>query len=186
MKNAVFWDIIIQFLPHRRHITFCYRAKPVTVMWDLRFSRWWLWRMPSSGMWCRVALVRTEVSEELTISIIRVKWLSELGTALASTRNWIRLRCSYLTDSCHSDDGGDTFLRNIGSYKNHKESHPRWRDSSQSQPSEFLARSIHFTTSGGRSVGMVRSRTKGHGVCLFVICQFISYRISHLDKLTIT
>jgi hypothetical protein len=27
------------------------------------------------------------------------------------------------------------------------------------------------STSGGRSVGVVRSRTKGHGVCLFV-CLF--------------
>jgi hypothetical protein len=36
-----------------------------------------LWRMPSSGLWRRVALVRTDVSEE-RISIIRVKIISSL------------------------------------------------------------------------------------------------------------
>jgi hypothetical protein len=31
---------------------------------------------------------------------------------------------------CHPDDGGDTFLRNVGSYKSHKASHPRsWHSS---------------------------------------------------------
>jgi hypothetical protein len=39
---------------------------------DLRFSRWWLWRMESSGMLRHVALVRIEVSEELSDSFIRV------------------------------------------------------------------------------------------------------------------
>jgi hypothetical protein len=38
-------------------------------------------------------------------SVIRVTRIGELGTAL--------------TDSCHHDDGGAKFLRNVGSYKNH-------------------------------------------------------------------
>jgi hypothetical protein len=42
--------------------------------------------MASSGMLRRVALVRTEVSEELSASIIRVTRISELGT-LAVTSN---------------------------------------------------------------------------------------------------
>jgi hypothetical protein len=45
--------------------------------------------MPSSGMLRRVAVIRTDVSEER------------------------------LADSCHLDDGGDTFLRNVGFYKSH-------------------------------------------------------------------
>jgi hypothetical protein len=57
----------------------------------------------------RVALVRTDVSEKLRASIIRVTRLGELRTTLAVTD----------TDSCHLEDGGATFHRNIGSYKSH-------------------------------------------------------------------
>jgi hypothetical protein len=39
--------------------------------------------MPSYGMLCHVALVRTDVSEGLSASIIRVTRVSELGTTLA-------------------------------------------------------------------------------------------------------
>jgi hypothetical protein len=35
-----------------------------------------------------------------------------------------------ITYSFHPDDGGDTFLRNAGSYKSHAASHPRRRNSS--------------------------------------------------------
>jgi hypothetical protein len=48
--------------------------------------------MPSSGMLRRVALVRTDVSEERITSIIRVTRIGELGTALALTNNRRRLR----------------------------------------------------------------------------------------------
>jgi hypothetical protein len=44
----------------------------------------------------RVALVRTDDSEELSASNIRVTRIGELGTTLA--------------DSCHPDDGGAKFL----------------------------------------------------------------------------
>jgi hypothetical protein len=55
------------------------------------------------------ALVRTVVSEEHIASIIRVKIISDLGATLAVTSN--------------PDDGGDTFLRNVSSYKSHTASH---------------------------------------------------------------
>jgi hypothetical protein len=43
--------------------------------------------MPSSVLLRRVALIRTEVSEELSASIIRVTRIDELGTTLAVTSN---------------------------------------------------------------------------------------------------
>jgi hypothetical protein len=61
----------------------------------------------------RVALVRTDVSEELSSSIIRMTRIGELGT-LAVTSNRRTLQ-----KSCHPDEGGAKFLRNVDSYKSH-------------------------------------------------------------------
>jgi hypothetical protein len=43
--------------------------------------------MASSGMLCRVVLVRPDVTEELKASFIRVKRIGELGRTLAVTNN---------------------------------------------------------------------------------------------------
>jgi hypothetical protein len=48
--------------------------------------------MASSGMLRRVALVRTDVSEEISTSIISVTRIGELGTTLAVTNNRRMLR----------------------------------------------------------------------------------------------
>jgi hypothetical protein len=48
--------------------------------------------MASPGMLRRVALVRTDVSEELSASVTRVTRIGELGTALAVTSNRRTLR----------------------------------------------------------------------------------------------
>jgi hypothetical protein len=56
--------------------------------------------MVSSGLLRRVALVRTDVSEEPGAFFIQVPKIGELGTTQAATSN----RCT---------------LRNVGSYKSH-------------------------------------------------------------------
>jgi hypothetical protein len=50
--------------------------------------------MASSGILSRVALIRTDVSEELSASLIRVTGIGEVGTTLAVTSNRNRLRKS--------------------------------------------------------------------------------------------
>jgi hypothetical protein len=50
--------------------------------------------MASSGMLHRVALVETDISEELSASFIRVTRIGELGTTLAVTGNRRTLRVS--------------------------------------------------------------------------------------------
>jgi hypothetical protein len=64
-------------------------------------------RMPSSGMLGSVALVRTDVSEEHSASIIRLTRISELGATLAETD----ARCEEIL--C------ETGSVSIASYKNH-------------------------------------------------------------------
>jgi hypothetical protein len=53
-------------------------------------------RMASSGMLRRVTLVITDVSEELSASIIRVIRIGELGATLAVTSNRRTLRLAYI------------------------------------------------------------------------------------------
>jgi hypothetical protein len=56
--------------------------------------------MASSGMLRRVALVRTNVSEELSASFIKVTRIGELGTTLAVTTNGHILRRNTICISC--------------------------------------------------------------------------------------
>jgi hypothetical protein len=63
--------------------------------------------MTSSVLLRHVTLVRTDVSEELIASFIRVKRIGQLGTTLAVTSNRRTLRKS------------GKFDRNVGSCKRH-------------------------------------------------------------------
>jgi hypothetical protein len=74
--------------------------------------------MPSSGMLRCVVLVKTEVSKEGSASIIRVTRIDELEIMLGVTSNGRTLRRNNISP-CDPDDGGSTFLRNVGSYKSH-------------------------------------------------------------------
>jgi hypothetical protein len=60
--------------------------------------------MVSSGMLRRVALVRTDVSDELSAFFIRVTKIGELGTTLDVTSNQRTLRSNINTN---------TFLRSV-------------------------------------------------------------------------
>jgi hypothetical protein len=78
--------------------------------------------MVTSGLLRRVALVRTDVSEEPCASFIKVEKIGELRTTQAATSNRRMLRRNtwyFFTDFCHPDEGGARFLRNVGSYKSH-------------------------------------------------------------------
>jgi hypothetical protein len=60
-----------------------------------------------------VALIRTDVSEDRIVSCEFVP-IQELTTSF----------CNQLA-LVHPEDGGDTILRNVGSYKSHTASSPR-------------------------------------------------------------
>jgi hypothetical protein len=79
-----------------------YRTQAITAMWGLKLSRRWLWRMPSSWMLRRVALVR---SDAFLRSVLR----------LLITANVVPRWVNYF----YPEDGGDTFLQNVGSYNSH-------------------------------------------------------------------
>jgi hypothetical protein len=65
--------------------------------------------MASSGMLRHVAVVRTDVSEELSAFVIRVTRIGELGTTLAVTSNRRTLRrnshCVVVKALCYKPEG---------------------------------------------------------------------------------
>jgi hypothetical protein len=61
--------------------------------------------MVPSGMLRRVALVRTDVSEELSASFISVTRIGELGAMLAVTSN-LRTQRAYICPSLIMDETG--------------------------------------------------------------------------------
>jgi hypothetical protein len=73
-------------------------------------------RMVSSGLLRRVALVRTDVSEEPGASFIRVTKIGALGTKLDVTSN---RRTPRRNTTWYFFAGGAKFLRNAGCYKSH-------------------------------------------------------------------
>jgi hypothetical protein len=78
-KISVFWIcVFVEFVIIRN-----FNQKP-------RHIEYWWW-MSSSGMLCRVAHVRTDVSEELSASFIRGTRIGELGTTLSVLRSVRRL-----------------------------------------------------------------------------------------------
>jgi hypothetical protein len=72
---------ITQFLDfaHRPEFGKWFKNQAIQIALHHRHSHFDSRRMPSSGMLRRVALVRTDVSEELSASFIRVTRIGELG-----------------------------------------------------------------------------------------------------------
>jgi hypothetical protein len=70
--------------------------------------------MPYSGMLRRVALIRTDVSVEGSVTIIRV-----IIFICTLRRLLLTAKVVLSSDSCHPDEGGVMFLRTVGSYKSH-------------------------------------------------------------------
>jgi hypothetical protein len=66
-------------------------------------------------MLLRVALVRTDVSEELSASFIRVTRIGEPATDARS----VQLALFLVHRFFHTDEGGAKFLRDVSSYKSH-------------------------------------------------------------------
>jgi hypothetical protein len=77
--------------------------------------------MASSGVLRGVALVRTDVSEELSVSFIRVTRICELGTTLAATSNRRTLRRNTIRSPSLVTLMEEELIspRNVGSYKSH-------------------------------------------------------------------
>jgi hypothetical protein len=69
--------------------------------------------MVSSGFLHRVALVRTDVSEEHGASFIRVRKIGELGTTQAATSNRRKLRRNILTKATWRKNPEDTILHSL-------------------------------------------------------------------------
>jgi hypothetical protein len=73
----------------------------------------------------RVALVRTDVSEELSASFIKVTRIDELGTMQAVTSNWHSVRRLLITASVVPSSPilvtlmKKALIRNVCSYKSH-------------------------------------------------------------------
>jgi hypothetical protein len=91
MKNAVFWDIKAEFVPHRGH--YVSATEPNRLMlckiWGFHGGGYEECRLLGSH---RVAFVWVEVSEERIASVIRLTRIVELATTLAVTTKLKTLR----------------------------------------------------------------------------------------------
>jgi hypothetical protein len=88
------------FLLPPNPIKICYVAHLVSKRYQLEFRpcHWLLWlrKIPSSGMWRRVALVRNRFSEEHITSIIRVTiFRFETTIAVTSNRITLQINCDW-------------------------------------------------------------------------------------------
>jgi hypothetical protein len=72
-----------------------------------------------------VALIRTDVSEDRIASILRVHDCERLLFYESVPIQELTTSLCNLLAVVNPEDGGDTILRNVGSYKSHTASSPR-------------------------------------------------------------
>jgi hypothetical protein len=104
--------------------------------------------MVPSGMLRRVALVRTDVSEELSASFIRMTRIGELGTTLGVTSNRRTLRGNIKVTAVKTS--------NLTCYHIPQERTPH----SHSQGNPGLTVSQHFTLSRNKILSRTHTRVK--------------------------
>jgi hypothetical protein len=94
--------------------TYCKTKCGTNYVQDLRFSRPWLWRMPSSGMWSRVrsSCVNRRFGRTYRLHLQGRKIGERVLQTAATCSRWFLAHGFF-----YPEDGGDTFLRNIGSHK---------------------------------------------------------------------
>jgi hypothetical protein len=92
---------------------------------NVRFevSQRWLWRIPSSGMWRRVDLVWTTFRRNVSPPS---SGTGGCRLSAATCSRWFLARGFF-----YLEDGGDTFLRNVGSHKIYMAPHLRRRHYSE-------------------------------------------------------
>jgi hypothetical protein len=110
MKNAVIWDIRTQFVPHKKHVTS--QLQNPAGYYYLRFEAFTAVTTKNPVFW-HVTLCGSCTIGRFggTCRLASIMWMLPL-LVTANVRSW-------LADSCHADDGGDTFLHNVTSYKSH-------------------------------------------------------------------
>jgi hypothetical protein len=104
--------------------------------------------MASSGMSRRVALVRYDVSKELSASTIRVTLIGELGTTSAVTRN----RHPLLVTLMAAPSSSETSVLKRDTRRNIPEDadlHTQRRENLKAYRNKFIGRNITFTADTG-------------------------------------
>jgi hypothetical protein len=91
-STALFRNLSLRGLLQQYLLNLCFRLSDSNADYQEANKQFLKRRMVSSGMLRGVGLIRTDISEELSASFIRVTKIGELGTTLAVTSNRRTLR----------------------------------------------------------------------------------------------
>jgi hypothetical protein len=106
-----------------------------------------VWRMPCAGMLRRVALLRTDVSEERVSFNVRVTRIGELGRTLAVTSNWSKLHVLYSSETSVLTRSKRRSTSEDGIFHSHyRENLKSWSEFLWKLPHKISHRNIHNIT----------------------------------------